>query len=169
DLPCQKQAMELARFERRVEVSRVDELILHRIARSRDHGTLQAWDAGKELLLHVLGQGRRNPVWIDEAIRESLGLEENLVRRTIAEALHLVLDRRTISGAAPLDRSREQRRAAEIRTDDIVSPLGRPGDRAAQLGRRGMLRAERRHAPRLGIARLVFESRPIAGTTIESS
>src|SRR5689334_3295368 len=93
-------------------------------------------------------------------IAEALRLEENLVRVARREALHLILDRRAVAGAPTLDRSGEQRRAAEVRANDLVRPLAGASDRAAQLCRSNTV-VERRHRPWFAVARLLLQACPI--------
>src|SRR3954451_9278933 len=85
---------------------------------------------------------------------------------TIAEAIHLVFDRRAVAGPDPADFACEQRRAIEIRANDVVRPLIRAGDGAEEL-RRGPAFAHRRHGPAAIVRALALESRPVDRAAVE--
>ena len=113
------------------------------------------------------GQRGRDPIRIDERVVEALGLEEDLVRVAVREALHLVLDRRAIARAPPLDRAGEQRRAVEVGADDVVRPLVGPRDRAAQLRLPHAVVQSADIVQRRSIARLLLEPRPVDRPPVE--
>ena len=148
DLAGEEQARDVARLQRRAQPARIDELIFDRIAGPDDLDALQARDAAHEVALNVGRQRGRNAVGIDERIVEPLGLEEDLVAVAVGEALHLVLDRRAIARPPALDRAGEQRRAVEVRADDVVRALVGPGDRAARAAARERRRRARTSSSR---------------------
>src|SRR6478672_7993852 len=135
DLTGKEQARQLANLEALVEAARIDELIFHRVTRPSDLHPLQARNGANELVLDVRRERGRNAVRIDQRIVQALGLEENLVRVAIREALYLALDRTS-----------EQRRPIEILPNDVVRPLVRSSNGAAQLPRPSSI-VECRHAP----------------------
>src|SRR4029079_14316254 len=123
DLAGEEKPPHIADFERRVEPPRVDELIFDGIARPDDLGTFQPGDAANELLLDVSRKRRRNSVGIDQRIVQALGLEENLMRVAVGKALHLVLAPWEITRAATDSRPSKERRAGQVRADDVVGAL----------------------------------------------
>ena len=85
----------------------------------------------------------------------------------VAEAVDLVLDRRTV--ARP-DAARSRRRTAAsgraIARMIVVRARVGPGDRAEELGRRAAL-AHRRHRPVAVVGRLPLERRPVDRAAVE--
>src|SRR5215210_3402504 len=84
-----------------------------------------------------------------------------------AKALHLVLDRWAVAGTPTLDRAGEQRRPRKIVSDDFVRAGIRPRDRTMELRLADPV-VERGHGPRLRIARLLFEPRPVDRSAVEA-
>jgi hypothetical protein len=86
---------------------------------------------------------------------EALGLEKYLVPVAIAEAVDLVLDRRTIARPLRIDRAGEQRRAIEPRADRVVRGGVGSGHAAMELRQRRDLRVigDIVHGPRRWAAR----------------
>ena len=111
DLPCEIQSRDVLRLERGVQVARIEEVVLDRIAGPRDVRALEALDAAHERLLHVERQAGRNAVRVDLMRIEAFGLDEDLVRCLVGEAHDLVLDRGAIARADALDHAGEHRRA----------------------------------------------------------
>ena len=88
---------------------------------------------------------------------------------TIAKAMNLVLDRRTIARPTTLDRAGKERRLIEIVTDDCVSFGIGPRDRAGELRQPVLLRRiKKRHRPIGRVGRLPFQPRPIDRASIET-
>ena len=84
---------------------------------------LKAPDRAHQRQLNVERQAGGNPVRIDLARGQSFGLEEDLMPGLARESMHLVLDRRAIAWADPLDDPREHGRAIQSATDDLVRTL----------------------------------------------
>ena len=106
-----------------MQVARIEVVVLDRISGPRDVSLLEAVDAAHELELHVVGQAGRNSVGVDLVRGEPFGLHENLMRALIGEAVDLVLDRRAVAWADPLDLPGEHRRAVTAAANDVVSTL----------------------------------------------
>ena len=84
----------------------------------------------------------------------------------VAEAVDLVLDRRTVSRADSVDRPAEERGAFEIGAHEVVSARVGARNRAVKL-RIDPARAQRRHRPGLCVGSLPLEPRPGDGAAIE--
>ena len=94
-------------LERGLEVARVEEVVLDRVAGPRQVRALEAADAAHEGLLHVERQAGRDAVRVHLVRVESLGLDEDLVRGLVGEARHLVFDRGAVARADALDHAGE--------------------------------------------------------------
>ena len=135
DLAGEKQARDRLGLERALQVARVEEVVLDRIAGARQMRLLEAANAAHELLLHVERQAGGDAVRIDLVRVEPFGLDEELMRALVGEAMHLVLDRGAVARAGALDRAGEHRRAIEGGTNDRVRALVGVRDVAGHLAR----------------------------------
>jgi hypothetical protein len=84
---------------------------------------LETCDGAHELLLHIEGQARRNPIRIHLLRVEPLGFDKDLMRALIGEAHDLVLDRRAVARTDPLDDSGEHGGAIAGRPNYVVRTL----------------------------------------------
>src|SRR5207253_2524830 len=89
------------------ESTRIEVVVLDRIAGPKDVGLLEAGDRTHQVLLDVERQAGGDPVRVELVGRQTLGLEENLVRVLVREAMDLVLDGRAITRAYPFDHAGE--------------------------------------------------------------
>ena len=85
----------------------------------------------------------------------------------IAEAVHLVLDRRAIAWSLAFDRAGEERRIVQPGADDIMGGDVCAGHRAGQLRQARAIR-HRRHAPRVFVGGLGGQPRPVDRATVEA-
>ncbi len=103
DLAGEKQAADELRLQTRHQVTRIEIVVLDRITGPRNVRVLEAPDRTHQLELHIEWQAGGNAVGIDLVGRQPFRLNENLVRGFVGEAMHLVLDRRTVAGADAFD------------------------------------------------------------------
>ena len=92
DLPREKQAGEPLGFEAHPKFGRLNEIVLHCVARSHDHGIFETRQRMDELFLNSSRQTHRVAVDVDLVDVETLRLEKNLVTLTVREAHHLVFE-----------------------------------------------------------------------------
>src|ERR1700712_3022046 len=101
--------------------------------------------------------------------RQSLRLEEDLVRVFVLEAIDLVFDARAIPRSDAIDLAREHRAPVEAGSNDLVRGLIRIRDPARHL--LWMLRSaahETEHRHRVEIAWLLCEKREIDAAAIDT-
>src|SRR5438309_2177448 len=79
-----------------------------RIARTGDLRALEPRDRPDERLLNIGRQRSRDAVGINQRVAQPLRFEKDLMAVAVAEPLHLVFDRRAITGTATLDRAGKQ-------------------------------------------------------------
>src|SRR5262249_36748508 len=103
DLASQIEAREALGLQGRLEVARVDVIVLDRIARADHPRLLEPRNTRHHGDLDLLGQRGGDAVRVDGRVVESLGLEEELVSVALAETHDLVLDRWTIARPPALD------------------------------------------------------------------
>jgi len=109
DLAREVQVAQRFRFQRRLEIARIEEVVFDGVTRARDVRTLETLDGVHELHLHVVGQAGRNTVGIHLVRVEPFGLDEYLVRGLVGEPHHLVLDARAVARADAFDLAGEHR------------------------------------------------------------
>ncbi len=166
DLPGAIEARNGAELQVRPERARIDVVVLDGIT-GHDHlDPLKPLHRPQHGQLDVGGKRGADSVGIDEVCRQPLRLEEHLVTVTVAEAVNLVLDRRTVTRPRGLDRAGEQRRAMQVGADDRVARRIGPGDRTEHL-RMAATGRQRRHRPRVGVRRLLLEARPVDRASVE--
>ena len=78
-------------------------VILNGIAGTQDLDAFQSRNRPDEFGLNLFRKRRRDAVRINRDIIDTLGLEEDLMAISLAEAHNLVFDRRAVARAAPLD------------------------------------------------------------------
>src|SRR3569623_502509 len=103
DLAGEVQALHAPRLERRLDLARIDEVVLDRVTRPRHLRALEAGDRADERELDVERQRRRDPVRIDLRRVDALGLEVDLVAVFVRKPDDLVLDRRAVARPGALD------------------------------------------------------------------
>ncbi len=123
DLPCEEQPGDDSRLERGLQVSRVEEVVLDRVAGPGEVGVLETADGAHELVLHVERQARGDAVRVDFVRPQSLGLHEDLVGRLVGEADDFVLDGRAVARTHSLDDPGEHRGPVGGGANDLVGSL----------------------------------------------
>ncbi len=135
DLAGEEQAADRTRLERALEFARIEVVVFDRVARAQDVRVGQAGHRTHRRQLDVERQRRRDAVGIELVCRQSLGLQEDLVRVLVGEAVDLVLDARAVARPHPLDDAREHRAAIETGADDLVRARVRVRHPARHLAR----------------------------------
>jgi hypothetical protein len=117
--------------------------------------------------LHLERQRRGEAVEVIALRLPPFGLDKKLVVVLVGEAVNLVLDGRTVTGATPLNATSEHRRTGESRTQDIVGAKVGIGNIAGfLLGKRlGIREGE---FIRVLVSRLYLELREIDGTAVDT-
>ena len=113
-------------------------IVFDGIARPRDVRAFESLDRSDEFMLDVERQTGGYAVRVDLVSVETLGLDENLMRRLVREAHDFVFHRRAIARADALDQSGEHRRALAGGANDVVGSLVGGRDVAGHLA--GMAR-----------------------------
>ena len=135
-------------LERRPEFARVDVIIFDGVAGPQHGARSRPGIVGQQRPLHVLGQRGRDAVGVDGGVVEAFGLQEDLVAVAVAEAHHLVLDRRAVARARGSGcRPNTSARGAGWRGSDRAPARGRARDAALDLRRRRCARSGPRRAP----------------------
>ena len=168
DLPGEEQSADHLGLQGRLEASRIEVVVFDRVAGSQDMGLLAALHRADELELDVERQRRGDPVGIDLARLQALGLEEDLMVLALREADHLVLDGGAVPRPHPFDDAGEQRRAVEAGADDLVRArvgLGDPARHLARVQRAIPHKGKHRHRR---VARLRLEVREVDRPPIEA-
>ena len=120
DLPRAVEPGQRLDLQSSIERARIDVIVFDRIARDRDLDRLEPFHRPQHPELDIGGERCAHPVRIDQVGAQTFRLEEHLVPVAVAEAVDLVLDRRTIARPWPLDLTGKQRGSVQPRTDDIV-------------------------------------------------
>src|SRR5690606_28952709 len=167
DLAGEEEPRDRLRLECRLQVPRIEEVVLDRIAGPRDMRTLEARDRAHERVLHVERQRRRDAVRIALEGVEPLGLDEDLMFLPVREADDLVLDRRAVARPDAFDRAAEERRAVEPAADNLVRAGCRMRDMAAHLARVLRPPAAVREDRRRRVARLLDEVRIVDRAAVD--
>ena len=84
-------------------------------------------------VLHVKWETRRNAVWIKLLNVKSFRLKEHLMAILRSKTLDLVLNRRAVTRAYPLDHSGIHRRTVEVGQDELMHLLRCARDPAGHL------------------------------------
>ena len=98
-------------------------------------GILEATDRADDLHLHVERQAGGDPVRVELVGGQSFRLDEDLVRRLVGKAGDLVLDRRAVARAYPLDHPGVHGAAIQVVADHLVGLLIGMGHVARHLAR----------------------------------
>ena len=166
-LPRREQPVDHFELERRLQLQRIDAIILDRIARTHDLRPLEPGDRVQKFDLHVHGHARRHALHIILLRSKSLRLEKQLMTILVGEPNDLRLDRRTISRSDPFDHSVRHRRPVQVSTEYLMRPLVRVRqitvDRVANR-----LVGHERKALRLSIALLQLHLRKVERTTVDA-
>ena len=154
DLAGKEQPLDKPGLQPGIQLARVEKIIFDRITGADDMGLLKALDRAHQGQLRVIGQGSGDAVRIDLAGGQALRFDEDLMRRPVGKAHHLVLHGRAITRPGALDIAVIKRRAVQRGADDRMSALIGVGDMAGHL--RGMLPGmaeigKHRPGPRAGL------------------
>src|SRR5204863_8099303 len=133
DLASEEKTAERLRFQRRMQASGIEIIVLDRIAGPYKMRFLEAADRTHELELHIERQAGRDAVGIELVRGKAFGLEEDLMARLAGKAVDLVLDRRTVPRSHTLDDAGKHRRTIERGPDNLVGPLIGMSNPARQL------------------------------------
>ena len=155
DLPGEEQAVDDLGFKARLQIARIEVVVLDGIARPRDVRALEALDRMHQRFLDVVRQRGRNAVRVDLVRVQTFRLDEHLMRGLLGEAVDLVLDARAIARPGAFDHAREHRAAIESAADNLVRALVGVRDPARDLARVIGHGAEKREDRRRCIARLL--------------
>src|SRR6185436_3546461 len=96
------------------------------------------------------------------------GLDEDLMRGLVREAMNFVLDRRAVARTDAFDHAGEHRRAIAAGANDLVRALVGRGDVATNLARMIAAPAEVREHRRRLVARLRGESGVVDRATVDA-
>ena len=166
DLAGEEEARQPLDLKRRIELAGVDMVVFDGVAGPQDFAAFEARDRADDLRLDVLGKRGGDAVRVDGRVVEAFRLEENLVAVALAEAHHLVLDRRAIARTAALDAARIHRRPAEVPADHLMGRVGRACDVAGDLAVRDARRERRERLGRV-VAVLNVEAGIVDGASVE--
>ena len=133
DLSGQIEAGDDARFQRGLQLCRIEEIVFHGIGRAEDPYLLQPLDGVKGVDLCLERKRRGKTLQIVFKGIPAFRLEKELMRILVGKGAELVFDRRTVARADAMDLSREERRAVETCTKNLVDSFVRPDDVAALL------------------------------------
>ena len=135
DLAGEVQPRNRLRLKRGLEPARVEEVVLDGVAGPGDPRLSEALDASHQRELHFERQAGGYAVGIEFVRVEAFRLDENLVRASVGEPHHLVLDGRAIPRSDTLDFPGVHGRAVESAADDPVRLSVRGGDVTRHLSR----------------------------------
>ena len=147
-------------MQRRIELLRIHEVVLDRVAVARDYRVLEAGQRMHHAVLHIWRQRCRDPVEIQPRVIEAFGLDEHLMALFVCEAHDFVFDRRTVTWACGLDLPRVHRRAVQIRADQLVGGRARVREMTEHLRQRDGV-GKNRKRPRNFVAGRLLELRKV--------
>ncbi len=157
DLTGEEQVVDKFGFQRVLQITWIEEIVLDGVAGPGDMGVFQSGDRAHDLQLHVERQGSGNPVRIELVGIQAFGLDEHLVAGLVGETVDLVLDRRAVARPHAFDHAGIHRRTVEIGEDDLVGPLVGMRDMAIDLARMLFAAAQIRHHRQRRVAGLWLE------------
>ena len=123
DLPGQIQAGDALGLQRSRQLRRLDEVVFDGVSRPQHHGIFKAWKRVHEIRLHISRQAHRKPVHINLARADSFRLQENLMALLVGETNDLVFERRAIPRTDAPNLAVEQRRARDVRANEIANAI----------------------------------------------
>src|ERR1700730_3954251 len=135
DLTGEEQAGDEFALQTVSQIARIEKIVLDGIARPRDVRAFESLDRSDEFMLDVERQTGGYAVRVDLVSIETLGLDENLMRRPVGEAHDLAFHRRAIARSHALDQTREHGRALAGGANDVVGALVGGRDVAGHLAR----------------------------------
>src|ERR1043165_1996353 len=149
------------------QFGRLNEIVFDGVAWANHLGGFQAPHGVENLALHVNRQTRRHAVNVDFVRIDTLRLKHNLVTILVMKLHYLVFNRRAVTRANTLDLATVERRAVDIRANELVDLLVGMRDVAANLICKWSRGAKRKRCG-LGISLLRFKLREIDGPPVEA-
>ena len=141
-------------FQGRGELDRIGVVVFDGVARAHDDRVFQARDGGDHGFLGFDGQAGGDAVGVDLRAFQAFGLQEHMMAVAFGKPGHLVLHRRAVARAGPLDDAGKKGRPLETGPDGLVGAGVGVGEVAGHLGqdRPGAVEAEARgrRVPGLG-------------------
>ena len=135
DLACEEQTLNLPGFQAGLQPARIEVVILDGVAGAQDVRLLQADHGVHDGQLRVERQAGGDAVGVDLVCLEPFGLQVDLVRILVREAVDLVLDGGAIAGPHAFDDAGEERRTIQRLANDLVRARVGVRDPARQLPR----------------------------------
>ena len=160
ELPRAVEAGDLFRLQRGQQLQRVHAVVFDGVGRAGDLRALQPGYGMQHLHLHLLRHGAGKALDIELLRVQAHGLDEELVALLFGEGHHLGLDARAVARPCAGDAARIERRAVEVRADDVVRALVGVGEVAARAVH-GRVRGGVGEALRLGVALLQLHAREV--------
>ena len=114
DLPGEEQPGDPMRFERRLQLRRLDEVVFDRIPGPQHRGVLEAGQRANDVVLDVARQRHRKAVDVDLVDVEPFRLEIDLVPLAIREPHDLVFERRTVARTDAVNLAVEERTLIDV-------------------------------------------------------
>ena len=115
-----KQSSDPFGLQRRIQLRRIDEIVLYGVAGAQDLKFFQPGHGMKEPLLDLFGQGRGDAVQVNLPGAQALGLNEDLVPFPVGETDYLIFDGGAVPRPDTFDLASVQRRAVQVFPDDSV-------------------------------------------------
>src|SRR5687768_14151254 len=125
DLPREEQAGDPVRFERRLQLGRLEEVVFNRIPGPQHRSVLESRHRANDGELHVAWQRHRKAVDVDLVDVDPFRLEVDLVTLAIREPHDLVFERRTVPRSDAMNLTVEERTLIDVTAHEIVNPRGR--------------------------------------------
>ncbi|CCK13877.1 hypothetical protein BN126_4080 [Cronobacter sakazakii 680] len=160
--------MDIFAFERRLQVARIEEIVLNRVTRANNFRVLHPFHGTDDLHLHVERQAGGDAVRVNFVAGQPFRLQENLVRVAIGEAHHFIFDGRAIARADPFDNPRVHRAAIEVTADHVMGLLIGVRDVARHLTRMLIRRAHKREDRHWIVAMLLVEHAKIDSARVNT-
>src|SRR5207245_2508666 len=92
DLAGQEQPSKPDCLQERRQFSRVDEIVLNRVARTDDLGPFESWHQVYQFLLELHWKGGRKAIQVDLVRRVTLWLDEQLMPALVGKLYYLIFD-----------------------------------------------------------------------------
>src|SRR6185295_13150661 len=135
DFTSEVQAGNCPGLESALQRSRIEVVVLDRIAGPDNVSRFETPHRTHRVPLHVKWQRRGDAVWVDLVGGKALRLEEDLMACLVGKAIDLVLDAWAVARADAFDHAGEHRTAVKAAADDLVRALVGVRDPAASLAR----------------------------------
>src|SRR5439155_25466986 len=120
DLAREKQPFDALALEAAVQLRRLDEVVLHGVARSQHDRVLESRERVDEVALYVPREAHREPVDVDLPGVKTFRLQEDLVTFFLSKPDDLVFERRAVPRPDAADLAVEERRSIDVAPHEIV-------------------------------------------------